>query len=111
MRHASPDIANGQFFITLALLCMVPSEGLEVPSDRPDGKIPTNELADPVADESHGPAEHQRDVLGLSQEATQRAALDQAQVFRGLRPDIDNALDVGERQYMIHEMGGLQKGS
>src|SRR5438093_9841644 len=90
---------------------MLISEGFQVPSYRPDREIPTNELADPVATDGHCATERKRDVLGLSEEATQRAPLDMPQVFRSLRPDIGNALDVSDCKHVIHEMGGLKKGS
>lgn len=81
MRHTRRSTAKDRLLTNLALLAllaMLISEGLQVPPYRPDREITTNELADPVASDGQCAAERERDVLGLSEEAAQRAPLDQS---------------------------------
>src|SRR6266540_2684717 len=90
--------------------CQLDSDPLGELPDRPDGEHPSDELPNPVTRDRHRRPERERHVQGLPEEGPQRALLDEAQVLRGLGPQVLDALHVGEGEGVSHEAHGLQEG-
>src|SRR2546421_13109353 len=76
-------------------------------ADGPDGQHSPDELADPVAGDGHGGPEDERHVLGLAEEASQRAVLDDPEVLGSLAVNEGDPLDVGHSEDAIHPLGRL----
>src|SRR3984893_3236371 len=87
------------------------SDCLDVSANRPHGEVAPYKLTDPITEHRQRAAKEQRHVLCLPEKAAQRAAFNMPHVFRGLGADISDALDVGDRKNVVHELHRLQERS
>src|SRR5579864_7484500 len=87
------------------------SDCLDVSANRPHGEVPPYKLTDPITEHRKRAAEEQRHVLRLAEKAAQRAAFDMPHVFGGLGADINDALNVGNRKHVMHELHRLEERS
>src|ERR1700677_3488629 len=86
-------------------------DGLDVSANWPYSEIASDELADPITEHRQRPTEQQRYVLGLAEKAAQRTTFDMPHIFRSLRADINDALNVGDREDVMHELHWLEERS
>src|SRR5271170_6775360 len=87
----------------------VRSNSLDVSADRPHCEVASDKLADPITEHRQRATEQQRYVLRLAEKAAQRTAFDMPHVFGRLRADVNDALNVGNGENVMHELHWLEE--